>query len=101
MQRAIDRFEAANAQVLGVSCDTVFSHQAFAERLGGIDFPLLSDFWPHGAAAQAYGVFNAERGFAIRSVFIIDTQGIIRWKKTYPPGTLPEADEILEALAKL
>jgi len=101
LQRAIDRFEAANAQVLGVSCDTVFSHQAFAERLGGIDFPLLSDFWPHGAAAQAYGVFNAERGFAIRSVFIIDTQGIIRWKKTYPPGTLPEADEILEALAKL
>ncbi len=101
MQRAIDRFEAANAQVLGVSCDTVFSHQAFAERLGGIDFPLLSDFWPHGAVAQAYGVFNAERGFAIRSVFIIDTQGIIRWQKTYPPGTLPEADEILEALAKL
>lgn len=101
MQRAIDRFEAANAQVLGVSCDTVFSHQAFAERLGGIDFPLLSDFWPHGAAAQAYGVFNTERGFAIRSVFIIDTQGIIRWKKTYSPGTLPEADEILEALAKL
>ncbi len=101
MQRAIDRFEAANAQVLGVSCDTVFSHQAFAEKLGGIDFPLLSDFWPHGAVAQAYGVFNAERGFPVRSVFIIDTQGIVRWKKVYPPGTLPEADELLGALADL
>ncbi len=101
MQRAIDRFEAANAQVLGVSCDTVFSHQAFAEKLGGIDFPLLSDFWPHGAVAQAYGVFNAERGFPIRSVFIIDTGGIVRWKKVYPPGSLPDPDELLEALAGL
>lgn len=101
MQRALDRFEAANAQVLGVSCDTVFSHQAFAEKLGGIDFPLLSDFWPHGATAQAYGVFNAERGMANRSVFIIDTEGVVRWKKVYPPGTLPDPDELLEALARL
>jgi peroxiredoxin len=65
-------------QVLAISCDTVASLRVFAER-EGFDYPLLSDFWPHGAVAQTYGVFNERLGAADRGTFIIDTAGIVRW----------------------
>jgi mycoredoxin-dependent peroxiredoxin len=68
-----------HVQVLTVSVDSVYSHRVWAER-DGFDFPLLSDFWPHGAVAQAYGVFNAEAGAALRGTFIIDREGIVRWQ---------------------
>jgi len=65
-------------QVLAISCDTVASLRVFAER-EGFDYPLLSDFWPHGAVAQSYGVFNEKLGAADRGTFIIDTAGVVRW----------------------
>ena len=61
-------------QVLGVSVDTPFSLKAWAEQ-EGYQFPLLSDFWPHGEVAQAYGVFNDKAGMALRGTFLIDTRG--------------------------
>jgi peroxiredoxin len=64
--------------VLAVSCDTVASLRVFAER-EGLDYPLLSDFWPHGAVAQAYGVFNEALGAADRGTFLIDRDGVVRW----------------------
>lgn len=68
----------AGAEVLGVSCDPVHTLRAYddAEHVG---FGLLSDFWPHGAAASAYGVFDEDRGSATRSTFLVDQEGLVRW----------------------
>jgi alkyl hydroperoxide reductase subunit AhpC len=77
------------------------SLKAWAEHLGGIPFPLLSDYWPHGAIGKAYGVFNDERGMDKRSAFVVDAQGVVRWSKVYEPGTIPESKELLEELRKL
>lgn len=63
---------------------------------------MLTDFHPHGKVAQQYGVFNGERGTPIRSVFIVDLEGTLRWKKIYPAGQgLPEIEEILAELDKI
>jgi peroxiredoxin len=85
-------FESRDVQVLAVSCDPVFALRAFADR-DGLTFPLLSDFWPHGEVARAYGVFNAERGCADRSTFIVDRQGVLRWSVH---NALPEARDLAE-----
>ena len=71
-------FQNDNVQVLAISCDSPFTQKIFAEQ-EGYKFPVLADFWPHGAAAQAYGIFNADLGCALRGTFIIDKEGIIRW----------------------
>ena len=65
-------------QTLTISVDSSPAHKIWAER-EGYQFPLLADFWPHGAVAQAYGVFNADRGTAYRGTFLIDTDGIVRF----------------------
>ncbi len=96
----IARFEAANAQVLGVSVDSVPAHRVFAEQQGGLSFPLLADFHPKGALAQQYGVWLDEHGFSARAVFVIDKQGIIRWSKVYERA-LPDNEEILSILGEL
>jgi alkyl hydroperoxide reductase subunit AhpC len=77
------------------------SLKVWAEQLGGIPFPLLSDYWPHGAVGQAYDVFNSERGMDKRSAFIVDGEGKIRWSKEYAQGTIPESAELLAELAKI
>ena len=87
-------------QVLAVSCDTVASLRVFAER-EGFDYPLLSDFWPHGAVATAYGVFNEKLGAAERGTFIIDKRGVIRWTVH---NAIPDARSLVDyqkALAEL
>ena len=72
-------------QVLTVSVDSSPAHKMWADR-EGYEFPLLADFWPHGAVAKAYGVFNDERGFANRGTFVIDRQGIVRFAEMTGPG---------------
>lgn len=67
-----------DAVLLAVSCDPMFALRTFADQ-EGIDFPLLSDFWPHGAVSAAYGVFDTEFGSSKRSTFVIDNEGRIRW----------------------
>ena len=86
---------AANAEVLEVSVDNVASQKAWAESLGGVEFPILADFHPKGAVAKAYGVYNEERGTAMRSAFLIDQQGIIRYSEVFPQGMIPNATELL------
>ena len=71
-------FMTFGTEVLAISTDPTYSLRVFADT-DGLNFPLLSDFWPHGAVATAYGVFDAERGVASRSSFVIDKAGIIRW----------------------
>jgi peroxiredoxin len=72
----ISSFESAGVQLLAVSCDSVHSQRKWAEE-EGFGFPVLSDFWPHGAAARAYGVFDEELGCARRATFVIDKQGTV------------------------
>ncbi len=66
-------------EVLAISCDHMFSLRGFAEQ-DQLGFPLLSDFWPHGAVSSAYGVFNAKVGASARATFIVDRDGVVRWQ---------------------
>lgn len=81
----LEEFESDTLQTLCLSCDPIFSLRAWADR-DGYFFPLLSDFWPHGAVAQAYGVFDEDRGMAVRGTFLIDRDGVIRWTLVNPAG---------------
>ena len=74
------------------------SLKAWAEQLGGLPFPLLSDYWPHGAVGKAYDIFNAERGMDARSVFLVDALGAIQHAHVYAQGTVPESKDLLERL---
>lgn len=64
-------------------------------------FPLMSDYWPHGAVGQAFGIFNEERGMDKRAAYVIDAKGIVRYAKVYPQGTIPTSEELLAELRKL
>jgi peroxiredoxin len=94
----LNDFVNDSVQVLAVSVDSPFSHKVWADQQG-YDFPLLADFWPHGAVAQAYGVFNTERGFANRGTFIIDRDGVVRYAEHNDPGTARNQDAWRKALA--
>ncbi len=93
-------FQNENAELLAVSCDAVFTQKVFAAQ-EGYNFPLLSDFWPHGAAAKVYGVFNEDRGCAIRGTFIIDKEGILRWQVVNGMGDARNVTDYKGALAAL
>ncbi len=85
---------------MGISLNIAFSQKAFADFLK-LNFPLLSDF-PEGKATQAYGVFNAERKLAQRSYFIVDKQGVIRYKKVLAPKEpLVSNDALIEEVKKI
>ena len=93
-------FEEYQAQVLGISVDGVWSHKAFAEARN-LDFPLLADFEPKGAVAQAYGVYREKDGTSQRALFVIDAAGIVRWSYISPISVNPGANGILAALEGL
>lgn len=78
-------FEREDVQVLAVSCDHMFTQRAWSDAQGYF-FPVLSDFWPHGAAAQAYGVFRQSAGSALRGTFLIDRAGVVRWTLVNGPS---------------
>jgi peroxiredoxin len=78
-------YQNPSVQVLTVSVDSAYSHKVWAER-EGFTFPLLADFWPHGAVARAYGVFNEIAGFANRGTFVIDVDGVVRFAELIGPG---------------
>lgn len=89
-----------DVQVLTVSVDSVYSHKIWADR-EGYDFPLLADFWPHGAVAQAYGVFNPDRGFANRGTFVIDKAGVVRFAEMNMPGEARDQTAWRKAIAEV
>lgn len=93
-------FEDLKATVLGISVDSKFSLRAYAEK-EGYGFDLLADFWPHGAVAEAYGVFDPESGMARRGSFIIDAVGTIRYVVVNPRGQARELSEYRNVLAGL
>ncbi|MFG2077642.1 peroxiredoxin [Nonomuraea maritima] len=89
-----------DAQVLTVSVDSVFAHRAWADR-EGFTFSLLSDFWPHGQVARAYGVFDEAKGVAQRGTFVIDREGVIRWSVVNPSSQARDVADYVKALADI
>ena len=106
-QRELDEVKAHLAefvndgtQTLAVSVGPPPTHKVWATQ-SGFAFPLLSDFWPHGAVARDYGVFNAEAGFANRGTFVIDRGGVIRFAEMKGPGEMRDRTVWTDALAAL
>jgi len=93
-------FGDAGVLVLAISCDPMWSLRAYAEAQGYL-FPLLSDFWPHGAVSSAYGVFLADRGMATRGTFLVDVEGVLRWAVVNAPGEARPLTAYREAVAAL
>ncbi len=85
LQAGLPELETAGVRVLAASCDPVSALRAWSEQ-DGYGFALLSDFWPHGAAARAFGVFDETHGFARRGSFLVDAAGIVRWSLLHPGG---------------
>jgi glutaredoxin len=96
----LDRFEGVETQVLGLSVDSTDCLNAWAESLGGITYPLLSDFYPHGQVAQMYGVLR-EEGYSERAIFVIDKLGIIRYVDVHDIDLQPDNEELFRVLAEL
>ena len=96
----LSTFQNDDVQVLTISVDSPYSHKIFSER-EGYEFPLLGDFWPHGAVAKAYGVFNEAVGFANRGTFLVDKAGVVRFAEMNPPGEGRDAQAWRDAIAAL
>lgn len=100
MRDDLSAFQNDNVELLAVSCDSMFTQRVFAEQ-EGYTFPVLSDFWPHGAVAKAYGIFDEARGCALRGTFVIDKEGILRWQVVNGLGDARSNDDYKAALAAL
>jgi mycoredoxin-dependent peroxiredoxin len=92
------KFDTLDAQVLGLSVDSAWSHKAYAEKMG-IKYPLLADFNPRGAVAAQFGVYLADKGITGRAIAIIDKAGKIAWFKNYDIPVVPDINEVAQALA--
>ena len=99
------RFVGYDAQVMGMSVDSVYCHLAWVKReLGLLDYPLCSDFYPHGGVAQKFGVFREGPpvpGMTERAIFIINKEGRIAWAKLYEIGEQPDNEELFAALEQV
>ena len=94
------KFEQLDAQVLGLSVDSVWSHKAYAEKMG-IHYPLLADFHPRGAVANKFGVYLEDRGITGRAIAIVNKQGKVAWFKQYDIPVVPDIHEVAQALANV
>jgi len=96
----LSTYTDAGVQVLAISTDPAFSLKAFKAQ-ESFDFRLLSDFWPHGAVAQAYGVFNDKAGMAVRGTFLVDADGKIAFTEVNQPGDARQQQGWKDAVAQL
>jgi peroxiredoxin len=96
----LPEFRRFGAEVVGISVDGVWCHNAFSQSRR-LHFPLLSDFEPKGGTAKKYGVYREQDGVCERALFVIDKDGTIRWSYLSPVGENPGADGVLEALNSL
>ena len=93
----LSEFLTFDTEVLAISCDPVYSLRAFADQ-DGLNFPLLSDFWPHGAVSRAYGVLDEKKGCPTRSSYVVDKEGIVRWAVHHD---MPDGRDLDRHLAEL
>ncbi len=98
LEKHREEFARLNTVALGISVDSIPCKAAWAKELGISVTPLLCDFWPHGAVAQAYGIFREKNGFSERANIILDEAGTIIFVKIYPILELPDIEEILNFL---
>ena len=94
------QFETLDAEVLGVSVDSVWSHKAFADKLG-IKYSLLADFHPRGAMSEKYGMYLADKGITGRAIAIVNKAGKIAWFKNYDIPVVPDLQEVAAALSQV
>lgn len=97
---SLKQFEALNAQILGLSVDSVWSHKAWAEKLG-IAYPLLADFQPRGSVADKFGLYMSDKGIAARAIAVVDKEGKVAWFKQYEILQVPDVAEVARAIEKL
>ena len=93
-------FETLDAEVLGVSVDSVWSHKAFADKMG-IKYSLLADFHPKGAMSEKYGVYLADKGITGRAIVIVNKAGNVAWSKNYDIPVVPDIKEVAAALSQV
>ena len=97
----LERFAGYDAQVLGISVDSVPCNTAWAKSLGGLSYDLLSDFHPKGETAKAFGAYRANDGISERALFVIDKQGKIAYKDIHNISDQPDNEDLFEVLRKL
>ena len=97
----LDRFRQYDAQVLGISVDSVPYNTAWAKCLGGLTYDLLSDFEPKGEVARAFGAYRSESGISERALFIVDKEGKIAYKDIHDISDQPDNEDLFEVLRKL
>jgi len=101
----LDKFAGYDAQVVGISADSIFSHIAWQKRdIGLLNYPLASDFYPHGEVMKKYGVMREGDpipGISDRAVFVVDKEGKIAMAKLYELGEQPENEDVFEVLRTL
>jgi peroxiredoxin len=100
MVNDMKKFESLDAQVLGLSVDSAWSHKAYAEKMG-IRYPLLADFLPRGAVAEKFGVYLADKGITGRAIAIINKAGNVAWFKQYDIPVVPDLNEVAQALSQV
>jgi mycoredoxin-dependent peroxiredoxin len=100
MVNEMKAFETLDAEVLGVSVDSVWSHKAYAEKMG-IHYSLLADFHPRGAMSEKYGVYLPEKGITGRSIIIVNKDGKVAWIKNYDIPVVPDLNEVAAALQQV
>jgi peroxiredoxin len=94
------KFDTLDAEVLGISVDSAWSHKAYAEKMG-IKYSLLADFQPRGAMADKYGVFLPDKGITGRAIVIVNKDGKIAWVKNYDIPVVPDVAEVASALQQV
>lgn len=100
LQESLGDLVSDDVELLTVSTDSMFALRAYADR-EGFTFPLLSDFWPHGEVAEAYGVLHPEIGIALRGTFLVDKSGVIRWSVVKGIPDARDVDDYRKAIADL
>ena len=103
--RDLPKFAEQNAQVVGISTDSIYSHMAWQEKgIGWQEYPLASDYWPHGGIAEKYGILRLGEplpGINDRAVFVVDKNGKIVFSKVYELGQEPDNEEYLKVLREM
>jgi peroxiredoxin len=94
------KFDTLDAEVLGISVDSAWSHKAYAEKMG-IKYSLLADFQPRGAVADKYGVFLPDKGITGRAIVIVNKDGKVAWVKNYDIPVVPDVAEVASALQQV
>jgi peroxiredoxin len=97
----LERFKGYDAQVVGISVDSVPCNTAWAKSLGGLSYDLLSDFEPKGEVARKFGAYRQADGISERALFIIDKEGKIAFKDIHDISDQPDNEELFEVLRKL